>query len=49
MFNSPRNENFNLLVQIKSLNIEKVKKKTEKFTGLNKVLLVLGLRTGAHP
>jgi len=24
MFNSPRNENFNLLVQIKSLNIEKV-------------------------
>jgi hypothetical protein len=41
---SPRNENLNLLVGIKFLNlflyISKIK--TEIFSGLNKVLLVLG-------
>ena len=35
-------------VWIKSLNLFLVFKKTEKFTGPNKVWLVLGLRIGAH-
>ena len=47
---SPRNENLNLLVGIKFLNlflyISKIK--TEIFSGLNKVLLVLGWRTCAY-
>ena len=47
---SPRNENFNVLVQIKFLNIFLYisKKKTNKFTGPNKVLLVMDRSTGAH-
>jgi len=51
---SPQNENLNLLVGIKFLEFmlytDKYVKNTEKFTGLNKVLLVLGWRprTGAH-
>jgi len=49
--NSPRNENLNLLLQIKFLNlfyIIHIYIKIEKFTGPNKVLLVLGWRTGGH-
>jgi len=47
---SPRNVNLYLLVQIISFNLFLYKslKKTETFTGPNKVLLVLGWRTGAH-
>ena len=50
---SPRNENLNLLVQIKFLNSFFIYSsnffiKTEKITGPNKVLLVLGPRTVAH-
>ena len=43
--NSPRNENLNLLLRIKFLNlfyIIHIYIKIEKFTGPNKVLLVLG-------
>jgi hypothetical protein len=41
-------ENLNLLVEIKFLNLFLYFLiKTEKFTGPNKVLLVLGRRTGA--
>ena len=45
-----RNENLNLLIWIKFLNLFyiNIKIKTEKFTGPNKVLLVLSRRTGAH-
>ena len=47
---SPRNENLNLLVGIKFLNLflYTSKIKTEIFSGLNKVLLVLGWRTCAY-
>ena len=47
---SPRNEHFNWLVRIKFLNLFLYSslKKNEKFTGPNKVLLVLGRRTCAH-
>jgi hypothetical protein len=49
---SPQNENLNLLVQIKFLNLLHTcniyLNKNWKFTGPNKVLLVLGRRTGAH-
>jgi hypothetical protein len=38
---TPWNENFNLLVRIKSLNLF-LYRSLNKFTGLNKVLLVLG-------
>ena len=53
MYYSPRNENFSLMVRIKSLNLfiiysSKKKKKKKKFTNPNKVLLVLGRRIGAH-
>jgi hypothetical protein len=47
--NIRRNENLNLLVQIKFLNLflyGSLKKNC--FTGTNKALLVLGRRTGAH-
>ena len=45
---SPQNENLNLLVRIKSLNIFLYNsfKKTEKCIGPNKVFLVLGGWTG---
>ena len=47
---SPRNENLNLLVRIRFYNLFYISKfiKTEKFTGLNKVLLVFGQRSGIH-
>jgi hypothetical protein len=47
---SPRNENMNLLIRIKFLNLLHIYVliKTEKFTVRNKVLLVLGWRTSAH-
>jgi hypothetical protein len=46
----PRNENLNLLVRIKFLNLFLYifKKKLKNLLVLNKVLLVLGWRTGAH-
>lgn len=45
---SPRNENFNLLVQIKALNLFLLQFAIlkKKFTGPNKGLLVLGRSTG---
>lgn len=47
---SPRNEHLNLLVRFKFLNLFYIYVfiKTEKFTVPNKVLLVLGQKTGAH-
>ena len=47
---SPRNQNLNFLVRIKILNffLYYSKIKTEKLTDPNKVLLVLGCRTGGH-
>jgi len=49
-FYSPRIENLNLLVRIKSLNLFLYSslRKAKKFTGPNQVLLILGLRTGTH-
>jgi hypothetical protein len=48
---SPRNENLKLLVWIKFLSLFYIfiyKIKTEKFSCSNKVLPVLGWKTGAH-
>ena len=47
---SPQNENFNLQVRIKFLNLFLYSSqiKAEKFTDPNKVLLVLGRKTDAH-
>jgi len=46
---SPRNENLNLLVRIKFLNLFYIYlNKNWKFTGRNQVLLVLGQRTSAY-